>query len=165
MLKPLIIDMSEKSVQEIAQLFREAFLFVDLSGAFGNLPYFPKGCCSWATWFLGHYLKFENGLEPVEIQGTRLSRDGMQNHAWLEVSGLTVDITSDQFEDCASPIYGVVNSLWHQTWKRVHQVDIFEVERLDRANIKPSEIYKRIHTQVRARGDDARVRGDFPSPV
>ena len=147
--------MSGKSIQELAQAFREAFLSADLSGAPGNLPYFPKGCCSWATWFLGHYLKIEHGLEPVEIQATRFSPDGTQHHAWIEVSGLIVDITSDQFEDCPLPIYGVEHSLWHQTWEKARREDIHDVERLDSAllnsSIKPSEAYNRILTQVRAR--------------
>jgi hypothetical protein len=147
--------MNGKSIQEIAQSFREAFLAVDLSDAPGSLKTFPGGCCNWASWMLGHYLKFECGLESVEIQAQRPGSDGTSGHVWIEVDGLIIDITSDQFDDCPEPIYGIEISEWHQDWEKVRKEEIrpmaFWDDGLFFCNVKPSEVYERLLTYIRAR--------------
>ncbi len=91
-------------LRDIASEFREKFETEDLSQAPGFLPGFPKGCCSWATWMIGHFLKYELEEDVLEIQAERVSDDGTDPHAWLVVDGVIVDIASDEFKDSAEKV-------------------------------------------------------------
>lgn len=137
----------------IGHAFRQAFEQVDLSDAPGSLPHFPNGCCSWATWMVGHYLKYECNLSPIEIQGNRDGAAGVEPHAWLSVDGVIVDITCDQFNDCAHVILGVGASHWHSRWSVTRTDEIRPISSHDRISLRgvcPSDIYKRIKSHVDA---------------
>lgn len=141
-------------IQGIATAFRSAFDSVQLYDAPGSIPHFPKGCCSWATWMLGHYLKFELGLDPKEIQGERFDDNGHCNHAWLGVNSLVVDITADQFPDGPAHVVATASSIWHAGWTVIRIEDILPISSRDSSsfagNAKPSEIYERLAAHVRS---------------
>ena len=99
----------------IATNFRKAFEDSDLSKAAGSLPHFPEGCCNWATWMIGHFLKFEMCQSVEEINAERASRSGTISHAWLSADGIIIDITSDEFEDSEERVIVSRNSDWHKT--------------------------------------------------
>jgi hypothetical protein len=133
-----------------ATAFRRAFESIDLSDAPGFLPKFPCGCCSWATWFLGHFLKYECGLSPRRYHSA--SRDD-DNHEWLVVEGIIVDITADQFDDCSDPIIVTRTSAWHEKWTNGKSADVKPIESYDVGTrfgeILPSEVYELIAQMVR----------------
>ncbi|HBQ2311561.1 hypothetical protein [Klebsiella quasipneumoniae] len=67
---------------------------------------FPSGCCGDTTDLLAFLIYEKFGVMPLHRSGTywehikpdsRL-RDG-NNHAWLELSGMIIDLTADQFND------------------------------------------------------------------
>lgn len=61
---------------------------------------FPKGCCGDASVLLGHYL-LENGIETDYVCGTYYGDDTFdrQSHAWLQINGIVIDVTGDQFQN------------------------------------------------------------------
>jgi len=142
-------------IQSVALAFRSAFEGVELHDAPGSLPIFPQGCCSWATWMLGHYLKLELSLDPQEIEAQRTDDGGQCAHAWLGVSGLTVDITADQFPDGPARVVVAAISPWHARWNVIRVANIRPISFVDSCSMsgyaKPSEIYERLAVHVRSR--------------
>lgn len=59
-----------------------------------SLKHFPLGSCSDVSDMLGMYLREACGVECEHVSG---QEDG-HSHAWLELGGITVDITADQFQ-------------------------------------------------------------------
>lgn len=141
-------------IQGIATAFRSAFESVQLNDAPGFIPHFPEGCCNWAAWMLGHYLKFELSLDPKEIQGERFDDEGHCVHAWLSVSGLTVDITADEFQDGPADVVATASSPWHAGWKVIRVEDILPISSHDSSSYigyaQPSEIYERLAAHMRS---------------
>ena len=141
--------MTDDRAASVASLFRAALLATDLSQAPGNLPGFPAGCCSWACYFIGAFLKEEMSLDPLRVQGVR----GPESHEWIEIGGLTMDITSDQFQDIDAAIVVSRSSRWHETWTVEATRPVFPVARYDRVakrgQRRPSDIYGDVCRRVR----------------
>ena len=135
----------------IATDFRKAFEASDLSRAPGFLPHFPEGCCSWATWMIGHFLKFEMCQSVEEINAERASLSGTLPHAWLSADGIIIDITSDEFEDSEARVIVSRNSDWHKTWSIVQTIEIQRIDTYDKIGIdrRPSDIYESLVTSLR----------------
>lgn len=136
---------------QLAKVFREAFDDADLSQALGFLPNFPSGCCSWASIFIGHYLKNECGLSPQRIHSARHINGGQ--HEWLILNGIIIDITADQFDDAPSPVIVETDSEWHAQLQGGEKSDLRPVSDYDDEMIymdkqKPSEVYEMIVTKV-----------------
>lgn len=135
-----------------ATAFRRAFESADLSDAPGFLPHFPEGCCSWATWFLGHYLATERGYRASSVAGHRMGAESSDSHQWLLVNGVVVDITADQFFDSPATVIVERESTWHSTWETTAPEDLPTPEQWDRvgSNTLPSTVYKRLAQLARA---------------
>lgn len=60
---------------------------------------FPRGCCDDATDLFAHHLWIKYGLKSVRVDGSYYDDDPEKNiwHTWLEIDGIIVDLTSDQF--------------------------------------------------------------------
>ena len=131
----------------IATDFRNAFEDSDLSKAPGFLPHFPEGCCSWSTWMIGHFLKFEMCHSVEEINAERASLP----HAWLSADGIIIDITSDEFEDSEARVIVSRNSDWHKTWSIVETIEIQRIDTYDSIGTgpRPSDIYELLVTRLR----------------
>jgi hypothetical protein len=72
---------------------------------------FPKGVCGAVCFLLGHYL-CQNGFPSAEyVNGIRPS-DG-ESHAWIEIDGIIVDITGDQFAEVAEEVIVTADTAWH----------------------------------------------------
>jgi hypothetical protein len=72
---------------------------------------FPHDCCKSASLMLGHHLS-HNGFTDIHyVWGYR----GEVQHGWLQVNGVIIDITADQFEDEDRPVIMacVGNSSFH----------------------------------------------------
>jgi len=80
----------------IATKFRSAFDTIDLTNAPGFLPNFPKGCCGWATCFIGNYLQLVRAQSPLHILARHPGKG--YGHEWIEIEGVILDITLDQFD-------------------------------------------------------------------
>ena len=141
-----------EEIERAARVFRCAFEGADLSDAPGSLPRFPEGCCSWATWMLGHYLRVEVGFDVRSVQGTRSGGECSDSHEWLLVNGFTVDITADQFPDNAHGVIVEEVSAWHSTWVGGDPQPLPSPEDWDRGQSPPlpTEIYERLARKVRA---------------
>lgn len=77
-----------------------------------HLRDFPHGCCGTISELLGEHL---NSLDIVEFYYVCGNKDG-GSHAWLEVYGLVVDITADQFEGRPA-VYVGVKDAWYAEWE------------------------------------------------
>jgi hypothetical protein len=88
--------MLRSAALELATSFR---LAVEIVTETGNVPMhiqgFPRGCCGIISELMGDYLNTEGIGEFFYVCGMK---DGA-SQAWLEVDGLIVDITGDQFPD------------------------------------------------------------------
>jgi hypothetical protein len=74
---------------------------------------FPRGTCGPVSELLGRYLVEVARLDAGYVCAEWLG-DG--SHAWIEVDGIIVDITADQFGQ--APVIVTRHSPWHQTWTR-----------------------------------------------
>ncbi|SCX29957.1 hypothetical protein SAMN03159437_03303 [Pseudomonas sp. NFACC25] len=77
-----------------------------------NLRSFPHSCCGTISELLGEHL---NSLDIGEFYYVCGDKDG-GSHAWLEVYGLVVDITADQFEGRPA-VYVDVKDAWYAEWE------------------------------------------------
>ena len=103
----------EAEVTRLARSFRGA-LEETVSLRLPGLAKFPRAACGDASRLLAQYLR-DRGLGDWEIvSGFR--NDRSSSHAWLELGGLLVDITADQFEDGAEPVTVSRSSDWHAAW-------------------------------------------------
>jgi hypothetical protein len=135
----------------IATDFRNAFEASDLSQAPGFLPHFPEGCCSWTTWMIGHFLKFEMCQPAEEINAERVSPSGTFQHAWLSTDGIIIDITSDEFEDSEARIIFSRDSEWHRSWSIVQVREVQRIDTYDKIGTGPcaSHIYELLAASIR----------------
>ena len=70
----------------------------ELSDFFRN---FPIGACGNASDLLGEWIMEKHSLALEYVNGDRNGK----SHGWLEIDGLAVDITSDQFPDGLGGVY------------------------------------------------------------
>ncbi|AXI60063.1 hypothetical protein DLD99_06135 [Pseudomonas kribbensis] len=105
--------MLRSAVLELATSFR---LAVEIVVDTGNVPMhiqgFPRGCCGIISELMGEYC---NTLGIGEVFYVCGMKDGA-SHAWLEVDGLIVDITGDQFSDRPG-IYVDKPDAWYFEWE------------------------------------------------
>lgn len=83
-----------------ARLFRAALDRVDpLVWQRVTVTNFPRGACGHASELLGRFLREHLGVEPLYVARDNDEPDGSWRggHAWLELDGLIIDITGDQF--------------------------------------------------------------------
>ncbi|MCS4285754.1 hypothetical protein M2396_004058 [Pseudomonas sp. BIGb0278] len=105
--------MLRSAALELATSFR---LAVEIVVETGNVPMhirgFPRGCCGIISELMGDYLNTVGIGEFFYVCGMK---DGA-SHAWLEVDGLIVDITADQFPDRPA-IYVDKPDSWYGEWE------------------------------------------------
>ena len=105
--------MDTLKITEITHAFRKGFEIQKDQGLLPNrLEDFPSGCCGVASELLGHYLNTQHGLKAEYICG---ERDGL-THAWLELDGVVIDITGDQF-DGRPPVFMAAKDEWYTSWE------------------------------------------------
>ncbi|MBK5417719.1 hypothetical protein JFV26_27255 [Pseudomonas sp. TH31] len=101
------------SVISIVQRFRAAVEHViSVHGAPMHIEGFPSGCCGIISELMGDHL---NSLEIGEFYYVSSMLDGA-SHAWLEVDGLVVDITADQFPGRPG-VYVDRPDDWYHSWE------------------------------------------------
>ena len=88
-------------ITTFASSFRKAIEAARDDGRFDSdqmFRHFPTACCGIASELLARYL-LDNGYNATYICGTCRKNNIHQSHAWLEVDGVIVDITGDQFRN------------------------------------------------------------------
>jgi len=112
------------------------------------LPYwtdFPDGCCGDAALLLGMYLANEGFGEPEYVAGNR----GEWSHAWVELGGLVVDVTADQFDDeDQAVVVRAAPSAWHSGFEEHtrHAASILAYD--DATRVRLERAYRLIRTAI-----------------
>ena len=74
---------------------------------------FPNGACLDASLLLGHHLKRTGIGNPTYVRGAK----DRQTHAWLEMDGVIIDITADQFDDSSTGVMVTTDPTWHSQFE------------------------------------------------
>lgn len=102
-------DFQPDEIESLAATFRRAIEECDPRDLPIALQHFPRGACDDASLLLAEYL-FRQGLPRAQrISGNR----GQQTHVWLELGGMTIDITADQFDDYPGTRFVLSEATWH----------------------------------------------------
>jgi len=102
------------SIKALATAFRRA---MEVSGVKADIVFrnFPRGSCGDASLLLSEFLR-SHGISEIEYVVGWASQDSgsRRSHAWLELEGLIVDITADQFSNRpAPPVFITRSRTWH----------------------------------------------------
>jgi hypothetical protein len=81
---------------------------------------FPNGCCGNTSDLLGQILSNQGVVGLKYVYGMR----GKASHAWLELNGQIIDITSDQFEDGCGAVFFAPESEFHKSFKNQTKSEI-----------------------------------------
>lgn len=110
----------ENEIRKLAKEFRAAFAELKAEDVplSEHLLNFPRGCCGDASDLLVEYFR-QKGIEVESVSGVR--RSG--THAWLEVDGLIVDITADQFPGVQEEVLVTHDKSWHNQFKNQKRSD------------------------------------------
>jgi len=87
---------------------------------------FPRGCCGDTANVLGFLYSIKHKMECLYVSATGLGNNNDCSHAWLEVNGVIIDITADQFNEDGYEVGAVVigneshfHTLFHEVEKRL----------------------------------------------
>ena len=102
----------DAKIEAHAKAFRKALDRADWAAL--PIPYheFPRGSCGAVCEVLNRFLTERVGVKFQQASGTRTVDGDRCSHAWLELDGLIVDITSDQFG--LPPFVVSYDSPWHR---------------------------------------------------
>ncbi|HFQ2193333.1 hypothetical protein [Pseudomonas aeruginosa] len=96
----------------VARAFRKELERLHGLGALPeHLKDFPKACCGAVSVLLGDYLIKQFDLRAMYVEGMR---DG-KPHGWIEIDGIVIDITGDQFEGRPS-VFTAAKDSWYDSW-------------------------------------------------
>jgi hypothetical protein len=110
----------------------------------GNLKGFPDNCCCHVSKLLLVYFE-DNGMDVNRFRWciADLSGDDTERHVWLEIDGVVIDITADQFAGRYpvkfKPVVVSRSSAWHAALKTKR-------ENPGRADEPVTELCKRVRT-------------------
>jgi hypothetical protein len=106
-------EMLQAKLKASATRFRTAVQqVVATKGAPSHIRGFPRGCCGIVSELMGDYL---NTLGIGDFHYVCSAKDGA-SHAWLELDGLIIDITGDQFPG-REPVYVGRPDAWYGEWE------------------------------------------------
>ena len=133
----------KKELTRIAVAFREAFETVGRNFDIGFFPGFPHGCCTWASIFIGNFLKEERCLLVRRVFSE-------SNHEWTLAKGFIIDITSDQFDDSSESVIVAKESTWHNnlTIREIVEYSPPANYDLPHQKYKISDIYNSVKSKV-----------------
>ena len=137
-----------EQIRSAAAVFRAAILRCPRSDL-PTLKNFPHGSCGDAAMLLGQYF-LDLSLGVWEYAGGVRETD-LQSHAWLERTGLIVDITADQFENVDQPVIVTRDRSWHAQFvypEPRHAVRISDYDPGTQTRLRP--IYERIEAALKS---------------
>jgi hypothetical protein len=97
-----------RNLRELVKLFRSALEKCDRNKLPIGLQGFPRGACGDASLLLAKYLEENGEVGLTYVMG----QNNAQTHGWLELDGIIVDITADQF-DGVDDLVVANESTWH----------------------------------------------------
>jgi hypothetical protein len=101
------------TLRELAKRFRAALETCDRTKLPVGLQAFPSGACGDASLLLAKYFEENEEGKPQYVSG----KDGIQTHTWLELDGIIIDITADQFHGVNEPVVVTTDSTWHHRFE------------------------------------------------
>ncbi|MDQ7967095.1 hypothetical protein RDI61_24100 [Pseudomonas plecoglossicida] len=99
-------------IQEVTRFRAAVEQVIKTYGAPRHISRYPHACCGIISELMGDYL---NTMDMGEFEYICSMKNGA-SHAWLEISGLVVDITGDQFPGRPS-IYVDKPDAWYAKWE------------------------------------------------
>lgn len=99
-----------KELERAAREFRAALLRCNARDLPIGLSAFPLGACGDASLLLGEHFRRLGYGAFTYVCGKR----GQQTHAWIERSGVVIDITADQFPEVNTPVLVTKAPAWHR---------------------------------------------------
>jgi hypothetical protein len=108
---------------------------------------FPEQTCGHASTLLALYL-MERGFNEVQqvFNGCR-GKNCDESHAWLEVGGLIVDITADQFSDRIEPVVVTRDHTWHSEF--YGEIREPAIRHFDSHSTEAKENYEKAYAQIK----------------
>ena len=103
-----------EELYKLASQFRNALDQLEWSQMPDGFKDFPAGTCGNISNILAEYL-YECGVTGVELVIGTNALHG--SHAWLEISGVIVDITADQFPDISASVTVTRDHRWHSQFE------------------------------------------------
>lgn len=104
-------------MKELVTKFRFALDRVDWADMPEGMQGFPKGCCHRISEVLARYLH-SYGVENIEyVHSLVPEAKSLETHCWLEVDGVAIDITADQFDGVDEKVLIQSPSVWHSEFK------------------------------------------------
>jgi hypothetical protein len=132
---------------DLARRFRAALEDCDQTKLPVGLQAFPSGACADASLLLSEYLREKGEGKAEYVSG----KDGNKTNAWLELDGIIIDITGDQFNRSIDPVIVSTNSIWHQRFedrsRRTVSIDDYDAHTSTLLNAAYREL---IHTLEKA---------------
>ena|SRR5215204_3097983 len=129
---------------ELARRFRAGLENCDQTKLPVGLRAFPSGACADASLLLSKYLQEKGEGKAEYVSGT----DGNQTHAWLELDGILIDITADQFNSSIDPVIVSTNSTWHERFedrsRSTVSIDDYDAHTSNSLNAAYQELIHRI---------------------
>lgn len=136
--------------REIASAFRSALQELAAQSADVVLSRFPAGCCKTATFLFVMWLREHGYAGPAAYcDGHRRSGANLMSHGWLDVDGLTIDLTAAQFSDAPDALV-LRESPWHAAFDPAHR----HVAAWSGMNPEAAERYESMLKWLRPRMDD-----------
>jgi hypothetical protein len=99
-------------MKKLATEFRDALDKINWNEMPEGSEEFPKNCCHRISEVLAIYLK-SKGIEGIKYIHCANYKFPSGVHCWLEVDGLAVDITADQFEEVNTKVIVQSRNIWH----------------------------------------------------
>ena len=106
----------EQTIRSVAESLRTQIISVSPEARPISLRHFPRGSCGDAVDMLATRLAGSPGRSLEYVFGKRVTDDGIEIHAWLQVDGFIVDITADQFDEVDDAVIVKRSSDWHSRW-------------------------------------------------
>lgn len=109
-----------KVIEKDVDIFLNAFLKIPKNEfKFQLLDEFPTACCEFSSLLLAKFLVEVRKYDDIQVKiiTGRAKKDNFIIHLWLEVFGITVDITAHQFDHAPQQTIVTVKSSWHTYFK------------------------------------------------
>lgn len=108
-------------LEELSKQFRYALDQLCWDKMTSEYRGFPAGTCGDVSNILAEYLRKKGVCGDIDLVCGTLS-GSERSHAWLEVGGFVIDITSDQFPG-NPPVIVDNSSAWHKQFKGLKRRD------------------------------------------
>ena len=116
-----------QTLELIAKVFRSAIENADRSSWGPLWQRFPNGSCGVAAETLAIIVIELTGSIPTYVSGLRSDQSQFHSHAWIEVGGVIIDVTADQFGE--DSVIVTLDAAWHDQFN-----DRRETRHVDRSS-------------------------------